>query len=225
MKQLALEWASAPAPTLENFIVGDNAEAVSVLRHLGAPGGERFVYLWGGSGCGCTHLLRGVVDAARARGAPVQFIAAGESIAAAEIAEGMVFVVDDVQQLPPRGQINLFNIFNNLSDSPGVLLTAGDVVPARLPLRPDLLTRLAAGLVYEVRTLSDEARRSALCDHAAARGFALPPEVLDYLLTRMPRDLRSLRAVVDLLDRRSLEQKRPVTVPLARELLHTLQQT
>jgi DnaA family protein len=48
--------------------------------------------------------------------------------------------------------------------------------------------------------------------------------VTDYLLTRVPRDLSSLRALVDTLDRVSLEQKRAVTVPLAREVLQLVQQ-
>jgi len=40
----------------------------------------------------------------------------------------------------------------------------------------------------------------------------------------VPRDLSSLRALVDTLDRVSLEQKRAVTVPLAREVLQLMQQ-
>ena len=83
---------------------------------------------------------------------------------------------------------------------------------------------MSAGLVYEVHALSEEARRAAMRDYAAARGFTLPAEVLDYVLARAPRDLRTLRALIDMLDRRSLEQKRPITVPLARELLQTAQQ-
>jgi DnaA family protein len=90
-------------------------------------------------------------------------------------------------------------------------------------LRADLLTRLAWGLVYEVHALSEDDRRAAVMDYARARGFALPHEVADYLLARVPRDLSSLRALVDTLDRLSLEQKRAVTVPLAREVLQLLQ--
>jgi DnaA family protein len=44
--------------------------------------------------------------------------------------------------------------------------------------------------------------------------------VSDFLLTRARRDLPTLLATLDALDRYSLETRRPVTVPLARELLH-----
>ena len=220
MKQLALELASPPAPTLDNFVVGENAEVVAALRALArGDSRERFIYLWGGSGSGRTHLLRAVVQALAAAGRTVRLHdgADGPGPATADDVVG----VDDVQRLSAPAQIGLFNSYNELKDGSGVLVATGDVPPARLQLRPDLLTRLAWGLVYEVRALSESDRRAALRDYAAARGFDLPGEVTDYLLVRAPRDLSSLRALVDTLDRLSLEQKRAITVPLARELLQS----
>ncbi len=223
MKQLALDLASPPPPTLDNFVVGDNAEVIAALRalvrgeHL-----ERFIYLWGGEGSGRTHLLRAVLQALRESGKTVRL--QGDGVDAGERAADEVVGSDDVQRLDAVAQKELFNIFNILKDGAGVLLATGDVPPARLPLRPDLLTRLASGLVYEVHALSENDRRAALRDYAAARGFDLPAEVADYLLTRAPRDLSSLRALVDTLDRLSLEQKRAITVPLARELLQAARQ-
>lgn len=220
MKQLALELASPPAPTLDNFVVGENAEVVAALRALArGDGRERFVYLWGGSGSGRSHLLRAVMQALREAGRAVYLHAAADGGAVGAAAAADAVGIDDVQRLAAPAQIELFNIYNELKDGSGVLVATGDVPPARLPLRPDLQTRLAWGLVYEVRVLSEGDRRAALRDYAAARGFDLPQEVADYLLARAPRDLSSLRALVDTLDRLSLEQKRAITVPLARELL------
>jgi DnaA family protein len=219
MKQLALELASPPAPTLDNFVVGDNAEVIAAVRALARGDGERFVYLWGGSGSGRTHLLQAVLREWRGAGRVAQLCTHDALPAAAAVAATDAIAVDDVQHMPPLAQIELFNIYNNLKDSSGLLLVAGDVPPARLALRADLLTRLAWGLVYEVRALSEDDRRAAVQGYALARGFELPKEVTDYLLARAPRDMSSLRALVDTLDRLSLEQKRAITVPLARELL------
>lgn len=223
MRQLALELASPPAPTFDNFVTGDNAEAVAALRALvrGEPG-ERFIYLWGGPGSGRSHLLRAVLRQSGDTGRRVRLYAAGETPVVDDAAE--VVGVDDVQRLDEQAQINLFNIFNKLKDASGVLVVTGDVPPARLALRVDLLTRLAWGLVYEVHALSEDDRRAAVLEYAAARGFILPTEVAEYLLARVPRDLSSLRALVDTLDRVSLEQKRAVTVPLAREVLQAVNQ-
>lgn len=220
MKQLALELASPPAPTLDNFVVGENAEVVAALRALvRGDSRERFIYLWGGSGSGRSHLLRAVLREWQGAGRTVHLCTRDELPAAVAVAATDAIAVDDVEQLPPPAQIELFNIYNNLRESSGLLLVAGNVPPARLALRADLLTRLAWGLVYEVRALSEADRRAAVQSYAVARGFELPAEVTDYLLARAPRDLSSLRALVDTLDRLSLEQKRAITVPLARELL------
>jgi DnaA family protein len=48
----------------------------------------------------------------------------------------------------------------------------------------------------------------------------MAPEMLDYLLSRARRDMPSLIALIDALDLYSLETKRPVTLPLVRELLN-----
>jgi len=189
---------------------------VAALRALARAGqSERFIYLWGGSGSGRSHLLLATLHALRETGRTTRlFDGSAEGVQADDAC-----AADDVQRLDGPAQIALFNVCNTLREGGGVLVAAGDLPPARLSLRPDLLTRLAWGLVYEVRALSEKDRLAALRDYAAARGFALPPEVADYLLARAPRDLNSLRALVDTLDRLSLEQKRAITVPLARELL------
>ena len=46
--------------------------------------------------------------------------------------------------------------------------------------------------------------------------FELPDDVIEYLLTHMPRDMRTLVAVVDALDTYALSVKKPLTVPLVR---------
>lgn len=66
MKQLVLDMGLAKGPSLNNFCVGPNAAAVDHLTlWLGQPGlGVRRspvpTYLWGGSGCGKSHLLQAV---------------------------------------------------------------------------------------------------------------------------------------------------------------------
>lgn len=222
MKQLALTLAAPPAPSLGNFVAGGNAEVLAALRALVSGDlRERMLLLWGAPGSGRSHLLQAVVAALRAAGRNTTFAAA----AVPEIAEDGVLGIDDVQRLDAEAQIALFNAFNRLKEGGGVLIATADAPPARLVLRADLQTRLASGLVYEVHALSDEDRRAAVAGYAAARGFVLPAEVTEYLLARVPRDLATLRALVDTLDRSSLEQKRAVTVPLAREVLQLLNES
>lgn len=218
MKQLALDLAAPAPPSFDSFVVGRNAEVLASLRRAVSPGAaERFLYLWGGPGSGRSHLLRATVAAAGARAAYVACAAGAalpEGLAALECV-----ALDDVERLDASAQQAAFRLYEALRARGAALVAAGAAPPGRLGLREDLATRLSWGLVYEVQALSDEEKRRALAEHAARRGFALAPGVCDYLLSRAPRDLGSLLALVEALDRYSLEQRRPVTVPLARELL------
>ncbi len=220
--QLILDILPETPPTLDSFVPGRNQEAMSVLRGLLAgTERERFVYLWGAPGSGRSHLLRALADAFRATGRSGSYLCVPEG---AVIGPGLeaadCVAVDDVHRLTPAAQESLFHLCNRMRDGGhGVLVASGDVPPARLGLRNDLVTRLGWGLVYELHGLSDAEKARAMERHAAARGFQLPGEVTDYLLRHGRRDLPWLMGVVDALDRHSLETKRPVSLPLLRELI------
>jgi DnaA family protein len=127
--------------------------------------------------------------------------------------------VDDADRLSPEDQIRLFNLINAAREGTGQILASGPVPPGQLGLRPDLATRLAQGLVFRLSPLSDADKISALNIRAEARGLRLPEEVVRYLLTHCRRDLPNLLAIVDALDTYSLSRKRPVSLPLLKEIL------
>ena len=219
MRQLALDIAQPPAPTLDNLVPGRNAELVVAL-YAAANGAnsERFIYLWGAPGSGRTHLLRAAVDAARALGRQSMMFESGAPEFAAP--DDALSAVDDVHLLTPQAQIALFNLHNRIKAGSGTLLASGNAAPAQLALRADLMTRLGAGLVYHVHGLNEEEKVAALRRHAQARGFELSAEVVGYLLRHVQRDLPSLLALLDALDRYALANRRAITLPLLRELLN-----
>jgi DnaA family protein len=221
VKQLAFDFSIATPSVFDNFVVGRNAELVQRLRGLGAArADERFVYLWGGAGSGRTHLLRAAIAALQSAGSHASYLACTAETQIPQTLHHMdVVAVDDVQHLGEPGQIGLFNLYNALRETSGTLLAAGDVAPVQLRLRADVVTRLGWGLVYQVHGLTDVEKAAALGARASARGFTLQPDVSQYLLTHARRDMPALLAMLDALDRYSLEAKRPVTVPLLRELL------
>jgi DnaA-homolog protein len=217
MKQLVLDIALPAAPTLDNFVPGRNSELVVALYALAnGASNERFIYLWGAGGSGRSHLLRAVANAARRNGRHTVWFDAK----VIDFADDGLCVADDVHLLGAEAQIALFNLHNRIRGGNGALIASGDAAPAQLRLRPDLVTRLASGLIYQVHGLDDEEKSAVLRRHADMRGFRLPQEVADYLLRHSRRDMPSLLAVLDALDRYSLENKRAITVPLLRELLN-----
>ena len=199
-RQLALPIQPPPAPTLENFVPGGNAELLARLRELRAGRcAEAVLYLWGAPGSGRSHLLR------------------------ASARDG-VTLADDVERLDAPGQGALFSAINRARDSGGTVLAAGPLPPAQLALREDLRSRLAWGLVYEVKPLTDDERAVYLLGEAARRGLRLSDDVGAYLLSHVRRDMASLGRILDHLDRVSLEQRRAVTLAWVREALRSLPQ-
>lgn len=219
MKQLLLDLPAQQPQTLESFVAGTNTELIELLQRLiqEKPRGldERFVYLWGDAGAGKTHLLQAMATIDHA-----YFIASNAEASVFEYrADKSLYLIDDCHQLSPEAQIAAFNLFNQIREQGGCMVTSGSVAPAALTLREDLRTRLGWGLIYQLHGLSDEQKIEALSQNAHARGLMLSPGVLPYLITHFARDMRSLSAIMDALDQYSLETKRPMTLPLLRELL------
>ncbi|PPD57158.1 MAG: DnaA regulatory inactivator Hda [Methylotenera sp.] len=194
MKQLLLDIKPAAPPTLQNFVVGRNAEALSSLQAAVNGQSPQFIYLWGESGSGKSHLLQ----ACQAIGASI---------------------VDDVHLLNNYAQIDLFNQYNQRKEASEWMITAGLHAPTQMGLRDDVATRLAWGLVYQLQPLNDIEKATALKQHAFERGMKLPDEVVDYCLRYLRRDLPTLMATLDALDEWSLTMQKPITVPMLRKLL------
>jgi DnaA family protein len=226
MRQLLLDLSAEQEPDFETFVLGRNAEAGHLLRQIGQiasaggsggpAAGDRFVYLWGENGSGKSHLLRALAVAGGGR-----YINAGSANTSAFDYDPAVplYLIDNCEQLSAAAQIDAFNLFNRIREQAGYLVSAGHSAPAQLAVREDLRTRLGWGLIYQIHGLSDEEKIDALAQTAAARGMILSPGLLPYLITHFRRDMRSLSAMLEALDRYSMETQRPVTLPLLRSLL------
>ena len=211
MRQLPLDLHQRLAPSLSNFVTGDNAEVVA-LAHLLARGDRRtrFVYLWGPAGAGRSHLLQAL--------APWGCLVPPDGEMPATVADGELLLVDDCQRLDAAGQQALFGLYNQIQAGiAATLVVTGDAPPLAMRLREDLRTRLGWGLVLQMRLLDDHHKAAALEQHAASRGVALGRDLVPYLLAHHDRDIRSLIALFDALDRYGFERKRQLSLHLLRE--------
>ena len=138
---------------------------------------------------------------------------------AATYAASRFYAIDRIDEADAEASAHMFTLFNATQENGGRIIAASRAALVALPLREDLRSRLGWGLVYEVLPLADQDKPAALAAYARERGFALADEVIDYLLRHGRRDMRSLLATLDALDRRSLAAKRPITVPMLRDWL------
>ena len=228
MRQLLLNLEAPKPPTLASFVSGRNAEVAALLTalesaHVSATAldlGQRFIYLWGERAAGKSHLLQALAAAPDSR-LIVAATLPEESVEATFAFDATVrlYLIDDCDCLTPTAQIAAFALFNQVRDNGGAMVASGALPPANLVLREDLRTRLGWGLIYHLHELTDEEKIDALCRNAEQRSLRLSPGVLPYLMTHFQRDMRSLSAMLDALDRYSLETQRPITLPLLRSLL------
>ena len=218
MTQLLLDLKPEQAPAFDNFVAGGNVELVSRLRALADPGCFDMIYVWGATGSGRSHLLAATAAAAATRRHAL--LCAGNEVGAElHPPPGGLLLVDDADALSAAAQIALFRTFNSARLVGLALLLSGPVPPLQLQLREDLRTRIGQTLIYEVKPLSDDEKSAALRRHALQRGMKVDENLVQYLMRHGRRDLPALMAVLDGLDRSSLEQQRPATLPLLKEVM------
>jgi DnaA family protein len=222
-RQFTLDLGTPPPATFDNFFAAGNHELVTRLRELegalaAGPVADRTFYVWGEAGSGRTHLLQAMVHEANGR---ARFLNPQASLGAFSFdPQATLYAIDDCEQLSGAQQIALFNLFNEVRAHPSAALVAtGNAAPLGLAVREDLRTRLGWGLVFQLSALGDEGKAAVLRHAARERGIALADDVPAYLLTHFRRDMPSLMALLDQLDRFSLEQKRAITLQLLRAML------
>jgi len=224
--QLPLALRYPPDQRFDSY-VGAPPGTLEPLRALAAQADADWVYLAGPPRSGKTHLSLALCAAAEQAGLRGTYLpmaaAAGRVSDALDALHGNdVIALDGLEAIAGQrdDEVALFD-FHNRARAAGtrVLYTATEL-PADLALTlPDLRSRLAQCVRIVLPQLDDAGRREVLRDRAQRRGLALDDAALDWLLTRTDRDLGSLVALLDRLDRASLAAQRRITVPFLRSVL------
>lgn len=229
LTQLILPIHPPDARCFENFHTGQNAILLNALRQFSIKIGESYIYIWGGRGAGCTHLLQACCHAAQQRGFSVAYLPLNtiKKTNSAEIFRGLESVdmvcIDELESIVEDSiwQESLFHFYNRLQEQSRYLLIAAKHSPQQLNFSlPDLISRLSSGVLFQVRELNDAERLFALQQRANLRGLELSEEVGQFLLLRLPRDSQSLFSALVELDKASLSLKRKLTIPLVKSILN-----
>ena len=225
MQQMALGMWLRESATFDNYVAAENALAIDAIRQACNGESERFIYLWGTEGVGKSHLMQAACHALSARGERSVYLPLDEPGLAPEMLEGLeqiaLVAVDNLDAIAgqPEWEAALFHLYNRMRDQEqGVLLFASTQPLASLAIGlSDLQSRLAWGLVFQLRALGDDEKLAALQQRADQRGFELSDDVGRYLLHHYPRDMTALFELLAMLDRRSLAEQRRLTIPFVKE--------
>lgn len=224
--QLPLALRAPPDQRLERYLHAPPG-LLAQLRALAEGGVGDALYLQGAHATGKTHLLLAACTVAEAAGRCPAYLALaglrGRLRAATEGVEAADLVaIDDVEAIAGSrdDEVALFDLHNRLRDAGRAVLYAAADAPDALGLvLPDLRSRLAQCGRWSLPVLDDAGRAELLRQRAEARGLDFDEAALDWLLRRYSRDLGSLTALFEQLDRASLAAQRRLTVPFLRQVL------
>lgn len=229
--QLPLGLRFAPDQRLQDYRDAA-AGLLPLLQSIAAAGrtageGNDALFLTGSSGAGKTHLLLGLCAEAATQEREVAYLPLrmfGERSIEALTGQGAAALVciDDVEAIAGvrEAEIALFDLHNRLRAAGAAIVYAANATPSQLALDlPDLRSRLAQCTQFALNVPDEAARRAILRQRAQTRGLELDDAVLDWLFRRVDRDLGTLTALLDRLDRASLAAQRRITVPFLRQTL------
>ena len=195
-------------PTFENFIPGENLEALALLCEMAAGRGPRFLYIYGPVGSGLSHLLEAYAPGTIGARYPVPIYDK----------DRRRYAVDDVESLDRGFERQLFTLQNAVYASPDArLVCAGHLPPHQLPLSEDVRSRLLWGPSFAIAPLGEEDRFRELSRQAALRGIVLSPDIRHWMAVYLPRNMRSLTRVLDVANLMALHAKRRVTLPVIKD--------
>jgi DnaA family protein len=227
-KQLALAIQLNNEATLADFNWHNNHLLHQQLQTILSFKGDRLLYLWGGTGCGKSHILQACCQAINLIQSAIYLPLGLLKELGPQIIEGLeqqtLICIDDIDTIAHDAawEESLFHLYNRIKDEEkSLLIISGNQPPAQLAINlADLRSRLGWGLVIQLNELTDDEKINTLKEHAIKRGFDLPDSVGQFLINRCSRNMHDLQQLLNRLDDASLAAHRKITIPFVKHILN-----
>jgi len=207
--QLPLPFQYRPSYAAADFLAAPSNEAARTWLERTEDWPDHRLALWGGAGCGKTHLLR--LWAGR-RGARVLLGSALTGLL--ELLPSAGIALDEADAV--TDEIALLHLLNAAREAGVPVLLAARAAPARWPVRlPDLASRLRAVTAVDIAPPEDSLLRALLMRLLADRQLGVGPGLQEWLLLRLPRSPAALRDAAARLDRAAMAAGGGVTRAIA----------
>jgi chromosomal replication initiator protein len=233
-----------PKYTFDTFVIGSSnrfthAAAVAVAEAPAKAYNPLFIY--GDSGLGKTHLLHAMGHYAQ-RLFPtlkVRYVSSEEftndfinslrddkmHAFQSRYRSVDLLLIDDIQFLEraERTQEEFFHTFNTLHNSNKQIVISSDRSPRQLSTLEDRLrTRFEWGLITDVQAPDLETRIAILRKKAAQEGMNPPPEVMEFIATKIQSNIRELEGALIRVTAFASLNKQDVGMKLAEAVLKDL---
>lgn len=232
--QLALSVQLPDDEVFDSFLSESNSHVVNQLMNfvddanLDLSSQPKFLYLFGLSGVGKSHLLHACSTYASQLGKTSLCLSCAELLhLSVEVLDGLeqidVICLDDIQLIAGNElwQQAIFDLYNRVLEQNNRLIISGDQSVGKLGLTlPDLNSRLSWGFTEQLKPLSDYEKVTALQFRASKRGLMLSDEAANFLLNRLSRTMTDLIASLDILDKASIREQRKITIPFIKDVMN-----
>ncbi|AOT59881.1 Chromosomal replication initiator protein DnaA [Streptomyces rubrolavendulae] len=233
-----------PKYLFDTFVIGSSnrfahAAAVAVAEAPAKAYNPLFIY--GESGLGKTHLLHAIGHYARSLypGTRVRYVSSeeftNEFINSIRDGKGDTFrkryrdvdilLVDDIQFLASKEstQEEFFHTFNTLHNANKQIVLSSDRPPKQLMTLEDRLrNRFEWGLTTDVQPPELETRIAILRKKAVQEQLNAPPEVLEFIASRISRNIRELEGALIRVTAFASLNRQPVDLVLTESVLKDL---
>ena len=207
-----------PKYTFDNFVIGSpnrfaNAAAAAVAENPGKAYNPLMIY--GDSGLGKTHLLHAIghyvseyfhnaqvkyVSTEELTNDFINAISENRTVAFRRSYRDVdVLLIDDIQFLESKIQTQeeFFHTFNTLHNAQKQIVMTSDRPPKALEaLEPRLRSRFEWGLITDVQPPDLETRQAILKRKAISEQLLVPPEVLEFIASRIQTNIRELEGAL-----------------------------
>ncbi|MDX3076363.1 chromosomal replication initiator protein DnaA [Streptomyces sp. NPDC088354] len=233
-----------PKYLFDTFVIGASnrfahAAAVAVAEAPAKAYNPLFIY--GESGLGKTHLLHAIGHYARSLypGTRVRYVSSeeftnefinsirdGKADAFRKRYRDMdILLVDDIQFLASKEstQEEFFHTFNTLHNANKQIVLSSDRPPKQLVTLEDRLrNRFEWGLITDVQPPELETRIAILRKKAVQEQLNAPPEVLEFIASRISRNIRELEGALIRVTAFASLNRQPVDLQLTEIVLKDL---
>jgi chromosomal replication initiator protein len=230
-----------PKYTFETFVIGSSnrfAHAASVAVAESPAKAYNPLFIYGGSGLGKTHLLHAIGQYATQLGnaRSVRYVSTEEftndfinslrddktSAFQRRYRDVDILLIDDIQFLEnrERTQEEFFHTFNTLHNANKQIVITSDRSPRQLATLEDRLrTRFEWGLLADIQPPDLETRIAILQKKAAQERLFAPPDVLEFIASRIASSIRELEGALIRVTAFANLTRSPVELSLAEEVL------